>query len=59
MRASLLICTVNIVIGNGCGQHVLTAGRSYRLSHLQADLRLLPGQIRAYFKEADKVTIKR
>lgn len=50
-RSSLLFCTVNIIIGNGCGNFEFIKNRPYSLSSLQADFRLTAGQIRAYFRE--------
>ena len=51
MKSSLLFALVDIVIGNGCGQHTFIADRGYSLKSLQADSRLTARQIRCYFRE--------
>ncbi|UTC25354.1 hypothetical protein P7_164 [Pectobacterium phage vB_PcaM_P7_Pc] len=51
MKSSLLFALVDIVIGNGCGQHTFIANRPYPLKSLQADARLTAAQIRRYFRE--------
>jgi len=51
MKSSLLFALVDIVIGNGCGQHIFICNHPYPLKSLQADARLTAAQIRCYFRE--------
>lgn len=53
---SLLVCTINITIGNGCGMFPFVKGQHYPLSRLKADCRLSALQIRAYFKAPDHLS---
>lgn len=51
MKASMMVATVNIIIGNGTGHHEIIKNKAYSISSLKNDMRLSLGQIRAYFRE--------
>lgn len=51
MKASMMVATVNIIIGNGTGHHEIIKNKAYSLATLKSDMRLSLGQIRAYFRE--------
>lgn len=47
---NVMFCVIDVVIGNGTGQHSFNAGQGYQLTALEAGARLLPAQVRKYFR---------